>query len=449
MNDNSIVDYTKMFEELIACKPGQSTAEHCIVEHNGTILDDKIKRYFDYNLHSEIESRLGVYRENFSIIGHKIKFRYVVSATRNLGGGCTVHHQLDCQFSGDERFIQSDNGIVGITPFDEFIEDKSEASSSLRGLIQKFRDDQSNLTETCLRVLQDGNVPKIDLRSVTEEEIEQLSKDHKFINRAVAEFVCEKSGLSMSAVNRIFVEEVFGDKSFDLSAFSKFVTVYVEVSPEKFKECYETDEEIEEKTRNEKERKKCVMKVLPKIKKELKSKFKGDIDEIIGIIEDEDFSKSFEEEADLYEIDFVYEILAEKDKVVPAVADMGGVIMHFKHSYNADAKTYHFKSYATYDTGQYGSEVDEITDLDADDPFNLTTTKLANECEEYTLADHDLFLDMLEERTGQEFGEGFEVHEALCELEEEDDEEAYAELNDAITECSRAAVKSLGGLKSV
>ena len=125
---------------------------------------------------------------------------------------------------------------------------------------------------------------------------------------------------------------------------------------------------------------------------------------------------------------------------------MGGILLHFKHSYDADAKTYHFKSYATYDTGQYGSESDKITDLDADDPFNLTTTKLANQCEEYTLADHDLFLDMLEERTGEEFGEGFEVHERLCELEEEDDEEAYAELNDAITECSRAAVKSLGVL---
>lgn len=270
MSDNSTVDYTKMFEELIACKPGQSTAEYCIVEHNGTILDDKIKRYFNYNLHSEIESRLGAYRENFSIIGHKIKFRYVVSATRNLGGGCTVHHQLDCQFSGDERFIQSNDGIVGIMSFDEFIEDKSEASSSLRGLIRRFRDDQSNLTETCLRVLKDGNVPKIDLTSVTEEEIEQLLKDHKFINRSVASFICEKTGLTMSELNRIYVEEVLGDKSFDLSVFSKFVTVYVEVSSEKFKECYETDEEIEEKTRNEKEREKLAKKVLPKNQESVK-----------------------------------------------------------------------------------------------------------------------------------------------------------------------------------
>lgn len=132
--------------------------------------------------------------------------------------------------------------------------------------------------------------------------------------------------------------------------------------------------------------------LLSKIEQELKSKFKGDSSEIMRIVEDQDFSTSFDEEADLYEIDFVHESLAEKDRVVPAVADMGGIVMHFKHSYDADAKTYHFKSYATYDTGQCGSEIDEITDLDADDPFNLTTTKLANEYEEFTLADHDVFL---------------------------------------------------------
>lgn len=453
MNDNSIVDQTAMFEELIACKSGQSTAEHCLVEHDGTILDDKIRRHFNYNLHSEIRSHSGVYRENFLIIGHKIKFRYAVSTTRNSDGGCTVHHRLDCQFSGDERFVQSNDGIIGIMSFDEFIEDKSEASSSLKGLIQKFGDDQYNLTETCLRVLKDGNVPKIDLSSVTEEEIEQLSKDHKFVNRSVTEFVCEKSSLSPSALNRIFVEEVFGNNFFDLSTFSRSLSVDVEVPFEKFKQCYETDEDIEKSLKNDKERNEQSAKVLddllPKIEQELRSKFKGDIDEIIGIIEDEDFSKSFEEGSDLYEIDFVHESLAEKDKVIPTVADMGGILLHFRHSYDVDAKTYYFKSYATYDTGQYGSEIDEITDLDADDPFNLTTTKLANESEDCTLADHDIFLDLLEERTGEAFREGFEVHEALSKLKEEDDEEAYVELNDAITECSRAAVKLLGVLNFI
>lgn len=119
--------------------------------------------------------------------------------------------------------------------------------------------------------------------------------------------------------------------------------------------------------------------------------------------------------------------------------------LHFKHSYDVDAKKYHFKSYATFDGGQYRKETSEITDIDVEDPFDITTTKLMYECEDFLLADHPSFLEMLEERTNQSFEDSGEVEDALAELEDSD-EEAYVEFNNISIDCSKSLVSSLGVL---
>lgn len=186
--------------------------------------------------------------------------------------------------------------------------------------------------------------------------------------------------------------------------------------------------------------------LLNQIKQNLDEKFKGDSSEIISLIEECDFSSSFEEECDLFEAEYLYESLRTIDKVVPLVADLGGVSLHFKHSYDVDTKKYYFKSYATFDNGQYGKDVSEITDIDAEDPFDITTTKLMYECEDLLLADHPTFLEMLEERTNQSFDDSGEVEDVLAEFEDSSDEESYVEFNNAIVDCSKALVRSLGVL---
>ena len=186
--------------------------------------------------------------------------------------------------------------------------------------------------------------------------------------------------------------------------------------------------------------------LLNQIKQNLDEKFKGDSSEIMSLIEECDFSPSFEEECDLFEAEYLYESLRTKDRVVPLVADLGGVSLHFKHSYDVDTKKYHFKSYGTFDSGQYGKETSEITDINVEDPFDITTTKLMYECEDLLLADHPLFLEMLEERTTQSFDDSGEVEDALTDLKDSGDEEAYVELNNIIVDCSKSLVSSLGVL---
>ena len=68
------------------------------------------------------------------------------------------------------------------------------------------------------------------------------------------------------------------------------------------------------------------------------------------------------------------------------------------------------------------------------------------ECEDLLLADHPTFLEMLEERTNQSFDDSGEVEDALAEFEDSSDEESYVEFNNAIVDCSKALVRSLGVL---
>lgn len=439
-NNAEILDYTDLAKELVNCDPGQYTKEYCILDSQVNLCD-KSTSSRTYEIQTELMRLMNRHNGHArTFIGDRLNLIYKVSAIHYGDGGCTIFHDVDCRFSGDETYVFCSylEPYGGMIRLEDFLNDKAGLSQCWTDYAEKYNIENRPMREV-LETLKRTIGSRLDLNAISDEDLLEIGEYYSYlVIDKMVNLLLEKTNISLTELCKIFFEALDSPKVFNLTDLSTKLHRTIEVAPEDFRACYDSDEENQSNL--------VLDELLPKIEQELKSKFKGPCDEIIGIIEDEDFSKSFEEESDLYELDFVYESLAEKDKVVPAVADMGGILQHFKHSYDADTKTYHFKSYATYDTGQYGSESDEITDLDADDPFNLTTTKLANQCEEYTLADHDLFLNMLEEMTGEEFGEGFEVHEALCKLEEEDDEESYAELNDAVTECSRAAVKSLGVL---
>lgn len=186
--------------------------------------------------------------------------------------------------------------------------------------------------------------------------------------------------------------------------------------------------------------------VIAEVEERIRNAVGHDVSEIIDFMHDEDFyDESFEEEYDLEEtVDEVYESSEIENKVVPRVADMGGVRLYMKHTFDADALTYHLKTRATYDTGQYGSEMDSIEIEDAD-PFALTTIGIMFEDEDSCLADHDTFKQYFEEISGRQYEDWYDLQCQLNEIDE-DNEEEIEEFENALRIACEKTVHALGVL---
>ena len=113
------------------------------------------------------------------------------------------------------------------------------------------------------------------------------------------------------------------------------------------------------------------------------------------------------------------------------------------HSYDKESRTYHFKSYVTFDTG-YGGSVLKTIEVDLSDPENLYVTSL--ETEDECIMDHERFLEHLEELTGESFEDHWEIESMIEDFEESDDEENLARLKEAITIATKDTVRDLGVL---
>ena len=185
--------------------------------------------------------------------------------------------------------------------------------------------------------------------------------------------------------------------------------------------------------------------IIEAVRVKIDGKFYGAEDEIISFIEDQDFDESFEEECDELDeaSDAVFEELQSIDRVTPRVNDVGGPRVNFKHSYDKESGTYHFKSYVTFDTG-YGGSVMTSIEIDDSDPENLYVTSL--ETEDECIMDHERFLEHLEELTGEGFEDHWEIEATLDEFEELDDEENLARLKEAIRIATKDTIRDLGVL---
>lgn len=185
--------------------------------------------------------------------------------------------------------------------------------------------------------------------------------------------------------------------------------------------------------------------IIEAVRAKIDGKFYGTEDEVISFIEDQDFDESFEEECDELDeaSDAVFEELQSIDRVTPRVNDVGGPRVNFKHSYDKESGTYHFKSYVTFDTG-YGGSVMTSIEIDDSDPENLYVTSL--ETEDECIMDHERFLEHLEELTGERFEDHWEIEATMNEFEESDDEENLARLKEAIRIATKDTIRDLGVL---
>lgn len=185
--------------------------------------------------------------------------------------------------------------------------------------------------------------------------------------------------------------------------------------------------------------------IIEAVRSKIDGKFYGAEEEVISFIEDQDFDESFEEECDELDeaSDAVFEELQSIDKVTPRVNDVGGPRVNFKHSYDKESSTYHFKSYVTFDTG-YGGSVLTSIEIDTSDPEDLYVTSL--ETEDECIMDHERFLEHLEELTGESFEDHWEIESMIEDFEEADDEENLARLKEAITIATKDTVRDLGVL---
>lgn len=93
--------------------------------------------------------------------------------------------------------------------------------------------------------------------------------------------------------------------------------------------------------------------VLPEVATRIENKVGYEVDEIINLLRDEDFSEgSFEEEYDLEEtVDEVYELSEIANKIVPMTGGLGGICMTMKHQFDANTLSYHLTTKATFDSG--------------------------------------------------------------------------------------------------
>lgn len=185
--------------------------------------------------------------------------------------------------------------------------------------------------------------------------------------------------------------------------------------------------------------------IIEAVRSKIDGKFYGAEEEVISFIEDQDFDESFEEECDELDeaSDAVFEELQSIDKVTPRVNDVGGPRVNFKHSYDKESSTYHFKSYVTFDTG-YGGSVLTSIEIDTSDTEDLYVTSL--ETEDECIMDHERFLEHLEELTGESFGDHWEIEAAMNDFEESDDEENLARLKESIVIATKDTVRDLGVL---
>lgn len=187
--------------------------------------------------------------------------------------------------------------------------------------------------------------------------------------------------------------------------------------------------------------------VIAEVEERIRNTVGHNVSEIIDLMHDEDFyEESFEEEYDLEEtVDEIYESSELENKVVPMTGGLGGICMTMKHQFDADALTYHLTTKAIFDSGFSGTEMEEI-EIDASDPFELTTVGLMVESEDWTLADHDEFRQHFEELIDYDYDESIELYHRLNELEAQDNEEELEEFKNALRIACEKTVHALGVL---
>ena len=183
--------------------------------------------------------------------------------------------------------------------------------------------------------------------------------------------------------------------------------------------------------------------IIEAVRSKIDGKFYGAEEEVISFIEYQEFDESFEEECDELDeaSDALFEELQSIDRVTPRVNDVGGPRVNFKHTYDKESSTYHFKSYVTFDTG-YGGSILKTIEVDLTDPENLYVTSLETE-------DHERFLEHLEELTDEHFEDHWDIEAMIEDFEESDDEENLARLKEAIAIATKGTVRDLGVLDLV
>ena len=188
--------------------------------------------------------------------------------------------------------------------------------------------------------------------------------------------------------------------------------------------------------------------IIEAVRSKIDGKFYGAEEEVISFIEYQEFDESFEEECDELDeaSDALFEELQSIDRVTPRVNDVGGPRVNFKHTYDKESSTYHFKSYVTFDTG-YGGSILKTIEVDLTDPENLYVTSL--ETEDECIMDHERFLEHLEELTDEHFEDHWDIEAMIEDFEESDDEENLARLKEAIAIATKGTVRDLGVLDLV